>query len=443
MSKRLGTYKGRLPDFVTDKESGMQVSQLTEEQLDTSESFNDKLSGVSRRDFMRISGAYGTTATYMAVAGLGGIFSAEALAEKARSEYERRHGKKAKHKLKLGSVSGWDHNRVIRLGTYHFVRDLEERTDGEIQVDILGSNSVCAEQVCIQKTIQGVLDIGLSSTQNASSVAPWLNAIDFPYMFQTNGQLYHFMFNPKSEKLFRKVYREKYRMELLFSLCEMRHLFMGLKWKDKPPITKIGDLAGTKNRVTNTQLGRIAMQLMDLNPVPVAWVETLDSLKNGLIDGMETWTTATTAFNMAPVVSQYVGLKFIPGTGHTAMNIRKLDSLGSALREQVMEAAYLAQQQVMYSNEAGLVTISGEVPNPGADTIFGKTGTKMNFFSDAALKECEEISSPKRKEYNRWHEKLNGMAGFNVYEEMLPVAREYDAKKLAIDVEPRRWWKSA
>ena len=283
MRKHLGKYAGRLPDFVRDRRSADQVAGLSEEQLDTSESFNDKLSGVSRRDFLRVSKSYGLTATYMAAAGLGGVFSSEALAEKAtkRIRTPARQESQA-FKLKLGSVSGWDHNKVIRLGTYHFVRDLEERTDGEIQVDILGSNSVCAEQVCIQKTIQGVVDIGQSSTQNASSVAPWLNAIDFPYMFQSNGQLYHFMFNPKSEKLFREVYRKKYRMEVLFSLCEMRHLFMGLKWKDKPPITKIGDLAGTKNRVTNTQLGRIAMQLMDLNPVPVAWVETLDSLKNGL-----------------------------------------------------------------------------------------------------------------------------------------------------------------
>ena len=70
--------------------------------------------------------------------------------------------------------------------------------------------------------MQGVLDIASSSTQNASSVAPWLNAIDFPYMFQSNGQLYHFFMNPKSDKFYRKVYREKNRMEILFVLCEMR-----------------------------------------------------------------------------------------------------------------------------------------------------------------------------------------------------------------------------
>src|SRR3546814_11235319 len=102
--------------------------------------------------------------------------------------------------------------------------------------------------------------MGAASTQNASGIVPWLNAIYFPYMFQSNGQLYNFFFNPKSEKLFRKVYRDKYRMEMLWGLCEMRQIFTGLKWQDKPAITSVTQLAGTKNRVTNTQLGRIAMQ---------------------------------------------------------------------------------------------------------------------------------------------------------------------------------------
>ena len=65
----------------------------------------------------------------------------------------------------------------------------------------------------------------------------------------------------------------------------------------------------------------------------------------------------------------------------------------------------------------------------------------MNFFSEEALKECEDIASPKRPEYDRWHEKLNKMCGFSLYDELLPVAREYDKDALAINVEPRRWWK--
>jgi TRAP-type C4-dicarboxylate transport system substrate-binding protein len=430
-------------DFTKGTAEEAAVRELSEETLDTTTNFDDKLSGVSRRDFGRISKQFGLMATYVGVASMGGVFSADALAQTVNTQYQKKLNKKAKHVLRLGTVVGKKHDRIIRFGYWEFASDLEVRTDGEVRVDVLASNSICAEQVCVQKTMQGVLDIASSSTQNASSVAPWLNAIDFPYMFQSNGQLYHFFMNPKSDKFYRKVYREKNRMEILYVLCEMRQLFMGLKWKNKPPITEIGHLAGTKNRVTNTQLGRIAMQLMKLNPVPVAWVETLDALKNGLIDGMETWTTATTAFNMAPVVSQYVGLKFLPGTGHVAINTRSLDKIGSRLADEVMESGYQAQRAVMYSNEAGLALISGEVPNPGPDTIFGKAGTQMNFFSEEALKECADIADPRRPEYDRWHEKLNEMCGFSLYDEFLPVAREYDKNALAINVEPRRWWKSA
>ena len=146
---------------------------------------------------------------------------------------------------------------------------------------------------------------------------------------------------------------------------------------------------------------------------------------------------------MAPVVSQYVGIKFIPGTGHVAINTRSLDKLGDRLKADVMESGYQAQRACMYSNEAGLALVSGEVPNPGPETIFGKTGTRMNFFSDEALKECADIADASRPEYNRWHEKLNKMCGFSLYDEFKPVAREYDKDALAINVEPRRWWKSA
>src|SRR3546814_13690228 len=70
-----------------------------------------KLSGISRRDFMQISKRYGLTATYVAAAGMGGVFSAGALATKAEAAEEER--KKAKHVLKYGSVFRKEHTPEI------------------------------------------------------------------------------------------------------------------------------------------------------------------------------------------------------------------------------------------------------------------------------------------------------------------------------------------
>lgn len=433
----------RLREIVRAAGNGHIAPRLTEESVETSRSLAVKAAGVSRRDFARIGATFGLSATYLALGSMSGVVTTEALAKEVSSAYKRRLKTPAKHTLRMGTIYNDNHVLVQRAGAYEFIRDLEERTDGAIRIDLLNAGAVCAEEKCVQQAMQGVLDIGTSSTQNASAVAPWLNALDFPYMFQSAGQIYHFFYNPESEPLFRKIYREKHKMEFLFTLAEMRNLYMGAKWKDKPAITSVKQLAGTKNRVTNTQLGRIAMQLMGLNPVPVAWVEVLDAMKSGLIDGMETWTSACTAFNITPVVSQYVGLKFIPGTGHTAMRTQSFDKLEAPLKEALLESAFLTQRTVQLSNEAGLMAISGEVPAPPPDSIIGRAGVKMNFFTPAALKEAEEIASPKKPEYNTWHEQLNKLASFNVYEKLLPVAREYPADKLAIDVEPRRWWKSA
>src|SRR3546814_16557444 len=126
---------------------------------------------------------------------------------------------------------------------------------------------------------------------------------------------------------------------------------------------------------------------------------------------METWTTACTAFNLAPVVSHYVGLNFIPGVEHTAIRTQTIDKLGSDLAEQLFEAAYMAQTTVMYNNEAGLALISGEVPNPPPDTIFGKNEVKMNFLGEAALQEAEEMARPTKPEYTERREESGGGKG--------------------------------
>lgn len=426
----------------TDENVVEALGRNSEEVLDSTNDWGIKLSGVPRRDFLKIVNRYGTMATYAAVAGMGGVFSADALAASAESMYNKKFAKQAKHTLTLGTVFRHEHTKVQRAGVWEFAQDVEEMTDGELRIEILGGNSVCAEPVCVQKALQGAIDIAGCSTQNASGLVPWLNVMDYPYMFQSSGQIYHFLMSPESERLLRRVYREKYKMEFLWSLAEMRQLFMGEKWRDKPPITRIGDIAGSKIRVTNTQLGRIALQLMNLNPVPVAFVETLDAMKSGLIDGAEMWTTAATAFNMSPVISQYVGINFIPGTEHTAIRVQSLDKIGSHLADVVREASYRAQVYTMLNNEAGLIPISGESENPDPDSYFGKANTRMNFFTDEALAECEELANPDHKEFGEWHDKLNKLAGFEVYKEFLPVARAYPKDARAIDVEPRRWWKA-
>ncbi len=405
----------------------------------------NKLKGISRRDMLKLTGQYGMTSTLLAAGALTGAVSLPRLAEAANSTYKKRFKNTPKFKLKFGAAGFTEKNLLIeRAGCLQWVNDLEERTDGAIQVEFIGANQICGQLNCVKKTQQGIVDIYAASTQNSAGGAPYLNVLDYAYMFPSRASQYHFLYHPGSQKILRDPMRKRHGVEFLFSHAELRGIQLGLAWKDKPLVTSVTQLAGTKNRVTGTQLGRIAMNLMKLNPTPIAWSETLDGLKQGLIDGAETWASAVAYANMSPVVSQVINLEFFCGTEHTAMNSKVFDSLGGELQDAVMESSYLAQVHVQAANEAALVNTVGFSDPQHPNTIFAKHGTRVSMLSAEAKREAEEMCSPEfhPAEWEKWRERLNGWSGgMDTYKFISDIAREIPKDTLAENVEPRRWWK--
>ncbi|MFT7060099.1 MAG: TRAP-type C4-dicarboxylate transport system substrate-binding protein [Pseudorhodobacter sp.] len=407
---------------------------------------SNKLGGISRRDLFKLAGQYGMSSTLLAAGAFGGSVGLPGLAKAAESTYEKRFAKEAKHTLKFGA-SGFNARNLLieRAGALEFARDLESRTDGEIRIEFIGDNQICGQLSCVEKTQLGVIDIYAASTQNSAGGAPYLNVLDYAYMFPGRASQYHFLYSPESQRILRDPLEKRHGLKFLFSHCELRGLQMGQSFKDKPTVTKVEELFGTKNRVTGTQLGRIAMQLLNLNPVPVAWEETLDGLKTGLLDGAETWASAVAYANMSPVVAQSVDLKFFCGTEHTSMSAKVFDGLSGDLQDAVMESSYLAQVHVQAANEAALVKTVGFSDPQLPGTIFAQNGVRNAFLSDEQIKVAEQMCSPEfnPEPWAEWRERINKWAGgIDTYSEIHRVAREVEANMLPENVEPRRWWKA-
>jgi len=399
----------------------------------------------SRRNFLAISGRFGLTSTLIAASGLGMGLTASSLAQAAESEQQRRYKTAPKFQLRFGASGFNERNLDIqKSGQLFFARDLEERTDGAIRVEFMGSNEVCNQLDCVSKAQQGIVDIFSASTQNSAGAAPYLNVLDFAYMFPTTASMFHFFYHCRSEDLLREPLRKRHNLQFLFTHCDLRGLMMGLKWADRPLITTIEELAGTKNRVTGTQLGRIAMEQLSLNPVPVAWEETLDGLRQGLLDGSETWMSAVAYAGMAPVVSQAVDLRFFAGTEHTAMNLSVFEKLGPELQAQMMESAYCAQIFTQGMNEAGRYQIVGATEHPEPGTVFAQNNVRVASLSDAERAKAEQLCAPEfnPKPWEQWRERLNSWAGdVDIYQEIHSIAREIPRETVAVNVPPQRWWK--
>jgi TRAP-type transport system periplasmic protein len=398
---------------------------------------------LDRRGFMNIVGRYGFTSTALAITVIVGPLTLEGVGRAAAATSDARSATPLMT-LKFGA-SGFNESnlKIQESGQLWFAQELEKRTNGALKIEFIGSNAICNQLDCVKKTQQGIVDLFTASTQNSAGSAPYYNVLDFAYMFPSRAAQHHFLYSKKSEALLREPMRRLHNIQFLYSHCELRGLMMGKKFEDKPLVTSIDDLAGTKNRVTGTQLGRIAMQLMNLNPVPIAWEETLDGLKQGLIDGAETWMGAAAYANMAPVLSQAVDLKFFCGTEHTAMNFKTFQKLPPKIQDIVMETSFDAQQYTQQRQEKALIDVVGAVANPGKDTVFGKAGVRVATLSDAEILKAEKMCSPEfnPKPWEEWRERLNKMSGGrDVYKEIYDIAREIPKNMNAVDVTPNRWW---
>ncbi|MEM7222526.1 MAG: TRAP transporter substrate-binding protein DctP [Pseudomonadota bacterium] len=407
---------------------------------------SDRLKNISRRDLFRVAGRYGLSSTLLGASALTGVVTLPRLAGAAQSTYEKRYKKEAKFNLKYGAAGFNERNLLIeRAGCLQFVNDIEERTDGEIRIEFIGNNQICGQLDCVKKTQQGIIDLYAASTQNSAGGAPYYNVLDYAYMFPSRASQYYFLYHPGSQKVLRDPLRKRHNLQFLFSHAELRGIQLGNKWKGEELVTSVTKLAGTKNRVTGTQLGRIAMELMNLNPTPIAWAETLDGLKQGLIDGAETWPSAVAYANMSPVVSQCINLEFFCGTEATAMNGDVFDKLGGELQDAVMESSYLTQVHVQAANEASLVKTVGFSDPQIPGTVFVENGTRVSMLTPEARREAEEMCSPEfhPDEWASWRERLNKWSGgLDTYQFISDIAREIPADTKPENVESRRWWKS-
>ncbi len=401
---------------------------------------------LNRRGFMRIAGRYGLSSTMLAAVGMFGPLTLERVGHATAQTAQGRSGK-AKYNFKMGAAGFNEENlKIQESGQLWFARELEKRSDGAIRVDFIGSNQICNQLDCVKKTQQGIVDMFTASTQNSAGAAPYYNVLDFAYMFPSRASQHYFFYHPKSEGLLREPLRRLHNIQFLFTHCELRGLMMGSKFADRPTVSKLSELAGTKNRVTGTQLGRIAMELMDLGPVPLAWEETVDGLKSGLIDGAETWMGAAGYGGLSPVLSQAVDLRFFCGTEHTAMNNKTFEKLPPDLQDVIMETAYAAQQYTQRENERALVQIVGGVPNPGVDTLFGQNKVRVAVLPPEEIKKAEQACSPEfnPKPWEQWRERLNKMqGGADTYQAIYAIAREIPADAAVESVKPRKWWESA
>ena len=344
----------------------------------------------------------------------------------------------AAHTLRFGTLISEKTDAFLESGIYHLATAIQEKSDGEIMVQLIDKGQACAENTCAQKVANGVLDMGTASSTNLSSVLAYSNAIDWPMLWRGRTEIFNYLLSPESEKSYRGVLRSAYGVEMLSYYGDMRSIYMGLKYNGRDEIRTPDALKGAKIRISVSEMFQNFTQSLGMNPIPLAWVETLEGMKSGVVDAMETFPSAAAGYGMTAVSAQAVDINFSPGVCPAFISSVSFDKLPDRLKEIVYEASWEAQKVAYEAGEVANNLIVGSGSDPAANSNYQKLPMKDVRLTDAERAIFADVGGVEANMdlYGRMRSGMDKIAGFDVFGEMKEQADRLAGKP----IDMQKWW---
>jgi len=205
--------------------------------------------------------------------------------------------------VKLSSTSS--KGGAMYEGAIKFKELVEERSKGEIVVQVFPDGQLAKDLAAIDAHKTGAIHMSLPSTAMAQ-IDPKFGVFDIPFLFKDAAAVAKFAHGPMWAEDFQPLFGQYGMVGLAFWENGFRHIT-----NNKRPINTPEDLKGIKLRVPESKL-RVAMfKEFGANPATSDFSEVFTALQQGVFDGQENPFVQIEAGRFAEVQ------KYLSLTSHT------------------------------------------------------------------------------------------------------------------------------
>jgi tripartite ATP-independent transporter DctP family solute receptor len=180
--------------------------------------------------------------------------------------------------IKLGVVTkpGSAQNIVAEK----FKELLEQRSNGNIQVQIFHSKSIGNETEILQQIQMNTIQMGIITGGPFDTFDPVVRVVNYPFLFKDYGQADKILDGPLGAKILKSLERAGFK-----GLCFSENGFRNLTNNNRS-VKSPDDIKGLKIRVMASALHKAIWQALGANPTPMPW-PIYTELEQGVIDGQE------------------------------------------------------------------------------------------------------------------------------------------------------------
>jgi tripartite ATP-independent transporter DctP family solute receptor len=240
--------------------------------------------------------------------------------------------KQPKYTLKLGHCVPEDH--PYHIGAVRFKEAAAFYSGGELKIDLFPNFQLGSEQEQYKAVQMGTEDISIGAINNAAPFWPPFNVFIMPYLFKSFEHAWNVADGPVGADL-KKAFLEKTGMRTI-ALFDLG--FRSLS-NCKRPIHKPEDLKGILFRVPKNPVMVETTRAMGAEAIPMAWSETFNALKQGVVCGQDTPPGVTLAMKFYEARQKYYSLtKHFYAYAIVLMNEKKYQSLPASIRNALDKA---------------------------------------------------------------------------------------------------------
>lgn len=247
------------------------------------------------------------------------------------------------------------------IGAEKFKEIVEEKTNGEIEIDIYGNGSLAGSGAEIQEGIQiGTIDIGISSTPLAQ-INPFVQIFNLPYIFTDREIAWEILDGPIGQEVGEKVEEHN-----------IKHLAF---WEDgfrqvtnsKRPIETPEDFKGLTIRVPESEIRIETFKALGASPISMSFSEVFTSLQQGAIDGQENPLSVVESSSFYDVQEYLSITNHVYTPAGLLMNMDKWNSLTEEQQDIIIEAAEAGRDVNRKLNEENDETLIEELREKGME----------------------------------------------------------------------------
>lgn len=261
---------------------------------------------------------------------------------------------------------------AVDLTYIKFKELVEEKTNGEIIIDLFGAGTLAGDQSAVEGAQMGTIAIGSSGTNNMAPFTSQFLFGDLPYIMDSVESSHKVWGGEIGAELRESVGKELNLVGLFFvDVGSFRIL-----GNNRKPVRVPEDLRGLKIRATATPVEQAILRAWGASPTPVSWPEVYMALEQQVVEGtyvQPLWTVSA---------KQHEAMKYYTETGgvqnmHLCFMSKIIwDTLTASQQKAILEAAQEAQAynfdiapQMVEGLKDEMKSIGGEFYIPTAEEM--------------------------------------------------------------------------